>query len=184
MKSRKMIEIVILLLLFVALRNVTLAMASPNQDRREITRFDKIKVGGSVRVVLKKGDSPSAIVVAEGIPSEDIIIKSDGSRLELATMGRHSGESIYVYVTYSDLKEIAICDAAVIECENAIATDDLALFITGAGDAKLELDVGSVTVEMKDAGNLKLWGRAENQYFNLINSHGNLYKEQLDFYRE
>ncbi len=143
--------------------------AEPFEENRKIPSFTKIEASGLVSIELIKGDTHKVKVWAKGIALRDILTKNTKNTLILTTQGNHRGETIRVQVTYVELEEIKTGDAATITASNAIAADTLTIFITGNGDADLNLDVSNLNVDMRGNGNLTLKGRAKNQN---IKSHG------------
>jgi hypothetical protein len=138
-------------------------------ETREVADFNKIEVGGLVNVQIQHGDKAKIEVRAYGIAMEDIITEVKNATLLVTTKGAHSGESISIKVTYTDLLAIKTSGAASIKTDGALRTDSIKIEITDAGDANLELDVNRLNIDMRGNGNLKLTGQARTQS---LTSHG------------
>ena len=130
---------------------------------REVADFNKIEVGGLVNVKIEHGDKAGVEVRAYGIAMQDIITEVDGDTLLVTTKGSHSGESISIKVTYTELLAPKTSGAATITTNGVLKTDSIDIEITDAGDANLELDVNQLNVDMRGNGNLKLAGQAVSQ---------------------
>lgn len=157
--------------LFLALL-LTFSYASKSEsfeETRNISKFTKIEAGGLVNIELIKGDKYQIKIWARGITLSDILTTNTKDTLVVTTQGSHRGEKIRIQVTYVKLDEIETGGAAIITAPNALSADTLNIFITGNGDANLNLDVRNLNVDMRGNGNLTLKGRAKNQN---IKSHG------------
>ena len=138
-------------------------------ESREVKAFNEIVVGGLVNVEIKQGEQAGIEVSAYGIDLEDIITKVKDGILIVTTSGNHRGESISIEVTYETLTAIKTSGAATIKTDGPVIADSLIIEITDSGDAKLELDVKELNVQMQGNGNLQLKGLAHVQNFK---SHG------------
>jgi hypothetical protein len=140
-----------------------------NTEARAVPDFNKIEVGGLVNVKIEHGDKAKIEVRAYGIDMQDIITEVNNNTLLLTTKGSHSGESILITVIYTDLVALKTSGAATLKTNGAIQAESIAVEITNAGDANLELDVNTLMVDMRGNGNLRLAGRVVSQS---ITSHG------------
>ena len=138
-------------------------------ETREVADFNKIEVGGLVNVQIEQGDKAGIEVRAYGIAMEDIITAVKNATLLVTTKGSHSGESISIKVTYTNLLALKTSGAATIKTDGVLKTDSINIEITDAGDANLELDVHRLNIDMRGNGNLKLTGQAMTQS---LTSHG------------
>ena len=139
------------------------------KEVREVADFHKIEVGGLVNASIEQGDEVGVEVCAYGIAMQDIITEVEDDTLLVTTKGSHSGESISITVTYTDLLALKTSGAATIKTDGVLKSDTLSIEITDAGDANLEIDVNRLTIDMRGNGNLKVSGQTVSQ--SLI-SHG------------
>ncbi|MFT4650709.1 MAG: hypothetical protein ACI9SX_001713 [Pseudoalteromonas tetraodonis] len=138
-------------------------------EAREVTNFEKIEVSGLVNVKIEHGDKAGIEVRAYGIALQDIITEVDDDTLLVTTKGSHSGESISIKVTYTDLIALKTSGSATITTIGVLKADSINIEITDAGDADLELDVNQLNIDMRGNGNLKLAGQTVSQS---LTSHG------------
>lgn len=136
---------------------------------RDVADFHQIEVGGLVNVRLEQGDEVGVEVRAYGIAMQDIVTNVKDDTLLVTTKGSHSGESISITVTYTDLLAIKTSGAATIKTDGVLKSDTLSIDITDAGDANLEIDVNRLTIDMRGNGNLTVTGQAVSQS---LTSHG------------
>jgi hypothetical protein len=148
-------------------------------ETRNVLAFTKIEAGGLVNIELIQGDKHQVKIWARGIALSDILTKNTKDTLVVTTQGNHRGEKIRIQVTYVELEEIKTSGAAIITASNAIAADTLNIYITGNGDADLNLDVKNVNVDMRGNGNLTLKGRAKNQHTKSHGGRGSLNNSKL-----
>ncbi|MCF6440562.1 DUF2807 domain-containing protein [Pseudoalteromonas luteoviolacea] len=169
------------------------------QEIREVKDFDSIIVGGLADVFITQSEHQQVRVFARGIPIEDVITHSENGTLILTTQGYHSGESVKVYVTYEQLKNIKTSGSATLTGENQLIAEHVTIVTTGSGDitslslaakqlsvqindtanANLVVQVDNSNIEMNDAGDLDIRGVANHQQLRSNGSRGTLNNTQL-----
>ena len=169
-----------LLLCFIAALPMACA-AGPfsNTELRAVADFNKIEVGGLVNVSLQKGDKTEVEVSAYGIQLEDIVTDVKDGTLLVTTKGQHSGESISIRVSYTDLLALKTSGAATITTAGVLEADSINIEITENGDASLEIDVNQVSIDMRGNGNLRISGRAVTQSLKAHGGGGSLNNSKL-----
>ncbi|MFS1526010.1 head GIN domain-containing protein [Microbulbifer sp. 2304DJ12-6] len=151
-----------------------------SSEVRTLGDFNRIEVGGLTNVVLVHGAGSSAEVKAAGIELEDIITEVTDGILKVDTRGFHSGESIRIIVTYSQLESVKTAGSSTVKSDGPISADKFKVIITGNGDADLELNVASVEAYMSGGGNLRLTGKAGAQKIISRGSNGSLNNAGLE----
>ncbi|QHV94491.1 hypothetical protein GJR95_05455 [Spirosoma endbachense] len=132
-------------------------------ETRPIQSFNGIKTDGLVQVHLQQGEKESLKLVVKGIGLKDIITSVENNVLTVKTEGDYNGEEINVYVTYRQLKSIAVDGASKLFGKSTIKSKTLAIATSGAGDAFLTVDVDDLQIAMTGAGNLTIGGRAKSE---------------------
>ncbi|KZN46412.1 GIN domain-containing protein [Pseudoalteromonas luteoviolacea] len=169
------------------------------QEIREVKDFESIIVGGLADVFITQSEHQQVRVFARGIPIEDVITHSENGTLTVTTQGYHSGESVKVYVTYKQLKNIKTSGSATLTGENQLIAEHVTIVTTGSGDitslslaakqlsvqindtanANLVVQVENSNIEMNDAGDLDIQGVANHQQLRSNGSRGTLNNTQL-----
>ncbi|MCJ8272067.1 MAG: DUF2807 domain-containing protein [Psychrosphaera sp.] len=154
-----------------------------DKEQRTVAPFTQLEVSGLAEVYLSQGTVGDVEVKASGISMKDIVTRTENGKLTVTTKGFHSGETVKVYVSYDILNVISVGGAAELYGQDTVTADTLTININDAGDAELTVDVGTLKVEMKGAGNLKIDGKAAKQQLRSYNSHGSLDNSNLSYGR-
>ncbi|MDK1287648.1 GIN domain-containing protein [Pseudoalteromonas umbrosa] len=171
------------------------------QEIKEVKDFDSIIVGGLAEVFIAQSDHQKIQVLARGMPIEDVITHSENGTLTVTTQGYQSGESVKVYVTYKQLRNIKTSGSATLTGENQLIAEHITIVTTGPGDitslslaakqlsvqtndtanANLVVQVENSNIEMNDTGDLDIRGVANQQQLRSNVSRGTLNNTQLKF---
>jgi hypothetical protein len=169
------------------------------QEEREVGEFHRIEAGGLVRVYLSPGEENSVLVKVRNIGFEDVITRTENGVLTISTKGNHRGESVKVYVSFKELDSLSVGGAATVDSDGLIETDEfyasthgsgdirflslkarrLDIDINNSGNARLDVDVDILDIEMHDFGDLKVTGRAGRQNVRSFGSRGTLKNSAL-----
>jgi hypothetical protein len=149
------------------------------KEVRTIEKFDVLVVSGLPEVYLSEGHSDKIELEVSGMPLEDLIIRSVGGVLSIKTRGEHNGESVKVYVTCNALRSIEVSGAAKVFSKNTIKTDNLNIHVFDAGEAEIDVDVDAVMIDLKDAGDLKISGKAHSRKVASLGDQGTLNDDSL-----
>lgn len=139
------------------------------KQQRSVGEFSTLEVSGLAEVYLSQGEEGDIEVKVAGIDFDDVITRNENDRLIVTTKGFHRGETVKVYVNYQTLEAISVGGAAKIYGQDTVIGDKLSIYIKGAGDAELDVDVNALSIDMKGAGNLDISGHAHSQN---VRSHG------------
>ena len=132
-------------------------------EKRQFNGFHSLIVSGLAEVYLQEGPAREVKLVVSGMPTDDVVVMTADSVLNIYTKGSHNGESVKVYVNYVTLRSIAVSGASKLSGESTVKTDNLTISVTNSGDAALDVDVNNLTVILKQAGDLKITGKANKQ---------------------
>lgn len=149
------------------------------KETRTISDFHTLKVSGLAVVHLSQGESKEVKIKVSGMPIEDLITKQEDGELTITTEGRHSGEWIKVELSANNLRKIEVSDAAQLYSTEALRGDKMSVYVHGAAEADLEVDVKLLAVKMEDAADLTLRGKTDQQYIVSAGSRGSLDNTKL-----
>jgi hypothetical protein len=148
-------------------------------EKRQITGFHSLTVSGLAQVFLQKGPASEVKLVVSGMPTDDVAVMTTDSVLNIYTKGSHNGESVKVYVNYIALRSITVSGAAKLAGESTVKTDNLTVSVTNSGDAILDVDVHNLTLILKQAGDLRITGKANKHEIRSVGRDGTLDDEGL-----
>ncbi|GAB3641509.1 GIN domain-containing protein [Spirosoma arcticum] len=130
---------------------------------RPLQPFEGIKTDGLVQAYLQQGEKENVRLAVKGIALQDVVTQVENGLLTVKTQGNHNGEDIKVYVTYRQLKSIAVGGASKVVGKSVIKGKTLDIATHGAGDAFLSVDVDALRISMEGAGNLTIAGQAKSE---------------------
>jgi Putative auto-transporter adhesin, head GIN domain len=128
--------------------------------------FNKIKVSGSIKVVLSQSDNVALAVSA----SQDKYIGDIKTVLENNTLRIYSsGESwgggksreLTVYLSFKDLTEIQVSGASKVLAPGEMHLEKLRIELSGASEIKADLSIQNLTVQLSGASEARLEGKAK-----------------------
>lgn len=176
-KFLKLFAIQLALTLFIAGNascQETVHKGKPTEEDRPISEFHTLHVSGMAEVYISRGETKEFKVIVSGMPAEDVITNNEGGVLTVTTKGNHSGESVKVYVSSPTLQSIEVSGAAKLYTSDVLKGEKLKILVSDAATAVLEVDVESLEIVMKGAGDLKVTGEAVHQQIRSYNSKGSL----------
>jgi hypothetical protein len=149
------------------------------EEERNVSAFHSLEASGLAEVFLAKGQKETVSIKVSGMPVEDLIVEVQDNVLKVRTKGSHNGENVKVYVTYCDLKSIAVSGASTLQGDNTIEAKALNVTVGDAGSATIDVDVSELTIAMHDAGDLNISGKADNQKILSLGDQGTLNNDRL-----
>jgi len=149
-------------------------------ERRSISDFYKLMIGGNFEVYLKEGDHTYVeINTDENLLSfidtevrNDVLVITQEKKLI-------SKKKIKLIINYVNLKDIRVKGAALIKNEGYLQSEDLIIRMDGAGIIDLKIQSDNLDVVLSGAGIVKLAGETETQDLNLTGA-GKLEALDLD----
>jgi hypothetical protein len=131
------------------------------KQERKVPAFDAIEVSGAFDVYLSQGSTQSVIVEADENLLPLIRTEVRGSTLVIENKKPiHDSKSLKVYITLTDLKKIEVSGAVDIKSQNKLTLTELAIEISGATDATLDLAVQKLEVSSSGGSKMKFSGMA------------------------
>ncbi len=123
------------------------------EQPRELPPFDRMVVDGAFDIVVNAGQAQSVIVETEQSRLERIETRVVDGELRVSTIGHVFDRPAALWITVPVLERVVLRGASNISMDG-ISRGDLALVISGAGDARLIGDCGGLSVEIKGSGDV------------------------------
>ena len=202
MKSKTLAKLTIVLIytIFGTWQSAQAALFSLEKEDRDVDEFHIVDAGGLAEVYLEPGNEVKVRVEVRRIEFDDVITEVEDGVLLVSTVGNHSGETVRVYVTYTQLDGVHVRGAAEIHGDGVVEASHVKVSTNGAGDikslqvkaerldininnsgnARIEVDTESLFVEMRDAGDLRITGKTGRQSVRSFNSRGSLNNGRLE----
>jgi len=131
------------------------------KQERKVTAFNAIEVSGAFDVYLSLGSTQSVIVEADDNLLPLIRTEVHGNTLKIENKEPiHNSKSLKVYITVTDLKRLEVSGAVDIQTQNKLTLTELAVEISGATDAVLDIAVQKLAISSSGGSELKLSGMA------------------------
>jgi hypothetical protein len=131
------------------------------KQERKVSPFDAIEVSGAFDVYLSLGSTQSVFVETDENLQPLIRTGVFGSTLKIDNKEPiHNSKCMKVYITVTDLKRIEVSGAVDIHTQNKLTLTELAIEISGATDAVLDIAVQKLEVSSSGGSNMKLSGMA------------------------
>lgn len=190
----------LILLSFVLLQTACSVFASQTESR-EVEKFTALKISGLAEVIITQANEQKLVVKVSGMPITDVVTTVENETLTITTKGFHRGESVQVFVNYSQLNSISTSGSAELTSTNTLNTQHMSITTNGAGDIKdltikadtlkvsindsgnahLDVDVNDIEIEMNDAGDLSIQGVTKRQNIRSNASRGTLSNGNLAY---
>jgi len=131
------------------------------KQERKVSAFDAIEVSGAFDVYLSLGSTQSVFVETDENLQPLIRTGVFGRTLKIDNKEPiHNPKCMKVFITVTDLKRIEVSGAVDIHTQNQLTLTELAIEISGATDAVLDIAVQKLEISSSGGSNLKLSGMA------------------------
>ena len=142
-------------------------------EERDVEDFTRLDFHGAYHVVITEGTQPSLEIEADENLMEYITSKVQGNTLRIENSARLMSEhGIVIKITYTDIEQIEVHGAGNLENFGTIATQDLKVSLSGAGNIDLRVDVTDLEVSTSGAGNMTLNGECQSAKLDLSGAGG------------
>lgn len=138
------------------------------EDRTGNLKFSSIEVENALELHVRQDSAYSINIEADENLLQYIIIKSSGGKLEIytkedANLDPTNGARVKIYVSLPVVKGLGASGASSIIGESLISSNEkLAIDLSGASDADLELKAPTVSIGMSGASGLSLRGETKD----------------------
>lgn len=131
------------------------------RQERKVSAFNELEISGAFNVFLTQGPTQLVIVEADDNLMDDIKTEVFGTTLKIEPRHPiHNAKSLKIFITVPVLKHIDVSGAVDIETQTKFKQDDLSIEISGATDAKLELELKKLDIRSSGGCDMKLAGIA------------------------
>jgi hypothetical protein len=131
------------------------------KQERKVSAFDAIEVSGAFEVYLSQGTVQSVIVEADDNLMPLIRTEVVGSTLKIDNKKPiHDPKNLKVFITVTDLKRVEVSGAVDLNTQTKLTLTELAIEISGATDASLDLAVQKLAVSSSGGSEMKFTGMA------------------------
>jgi len=162
-KLRNLSTLLFALVIFLTSCNVLGERGNGNviKQERKVSAFDAIEVSGAFDVYLSLGTAQSVFIEADEnlLPLIRTVVIGNTLKID-NNKPIHNSKSMKVYITVTDLKRVELSGAVDLHSQNKLTLNELAVEISGATDATLDLAVQKLAVSSSGGSNLKLSGMA------------------------
>ncbi len=131
----------------------------------ELEDFDGVSVVGDIEVVLQMGDSYEAVVEADGIPEDKVVVRVDRGTLKLKLLDGlfYKNEDVKVIVTYVKLRGVKGQAGAFIESAGIIEADKFEARASSGARVRLQIKADALKVNASEGGQVYLRGEVNKQ---------------------
>ena len=131
------------------------------KQERKVSAFNAIEVAGAFDVYLSLGTTQSVVVEADENLLPLIRTEVIGSTLRIDNKKPiHDPKSLKVFITVTDLKRIEVSGAVDLQTQNKLTLTELAIEISGATEATLEIAVQKLVISSSGGSELNFSGMA------------------------
>ncbi|MFT5884780.1 MAG: phage shock protein PspC (stress-responsive transcriptional regulator) [Arcticibacterium sp.] len=131
----------------------------------DLSGFTGVEVGGSFHVLINQGETFDVEVMAERDRDlEDLNLRVNGSDLDIDFEDRffRNRGKVLVYITMPNLESLDISGASHMKVMSFENIKDIDIDISGASNAKLDIEAADVRLKASGASTLELRGAIEN----------------------
>ena len=133
------------------------------EERSVYEDFDRVKGSAGLDVYLTEGNENKIVVEADENLMDIIETNISNGRLHITTARNKSigrAKSKKVFVTYTNLTEVAASSGADVVSNSVINSENLTLDCSSGADLEVEINAGDVYAESSSGADLKVSGRA------------------------
>jgi len=128
--------------------------------------FDRLELAGAARVILVQGERDQCFIAGDAEVQKSVEVELADRQLVIRPTGGwkfwHS-QKLFVQVEMRQLKGLSLSGASDVHAPLPLRTDQLKLFISGAGVARLDqLQAKQLTFVISGAGDGQLGGRVDD----------------------
>ena len=132
------------------------------KEERSIQPFTSLQVGGAFDVSYAQGETLSLVIEADENLMKAIRTEVIDGRLVISSKNIRNATSLSIYLTSPAPSEIKLSGAANLEGENTVTTENLLIDVSGASEARLNIEVEILEAYASGASELKLSGTADD----------------------
>jgi Putative auto-transporter adhesin, head GIN domain len=134
-------------------------------EKRTVTTFDAIKVGGSFDVEVSIGNTPELTIQADDNILRYIktTVENNELKITLESNGGMNNVSLKVFITMPSLQKITASASADVLVKDIIkSTQPLSFAASGSADIEVQVDAPEVVTTTSSSGSIKISGTTKN----------------------
>jgi viroplasmin and RNaseH domain-containing protein len=134
-------------------------------ESREINNFRAIEVSGAIKVLFKQDSVISAKVEADENLQEYVEVYMEKNSIIIEPASGYNlrpSKSIRVYISGPKIEYFQVSGASSITTENKITTEELAIDLSGASDADVEVKSPKISAELSGASSVFMSGETKD----------------------
>lgn len=132
------------------------------KEKRDVTSFSGIDVGGAFKVYLTQGSSEKLEIEADENLLPIIKTEVKGGTLYISTKEDiRDSEALNIYLTFKEMHEIDVSGACDLSGEDKFTFNDLEMDCSGASNIDLKITANSLELDCSGASNITLYGSAQ-----------------------
>lgn len=182
MKMYKLLSLAIITIILSG--KLTVALCQDNGNKKVITRerdlpsFNSIDAGGSVNVLIRKGETQSVKIETDENLMDKITTEVSDDVLLISSKGIKNASKTNVYVTTTELKSLNAHGAVDVKSETLFEAQEFKIEASGASSVKMDIDVETLHSAVSGAADVTLSGRAKVHEIN-VSGAGSLVAKSL-----
>lgn len=146
---------------------VTAAQAQDVKKTRTISGITRLRTSMGIETFVRIGDTESLNIEAKNIPEDKILIEQDGDELIIklgleTSFKSNARRSIKAYLTVRQLRAVSVTAGSSVTGETPFKADKFDLTTKAGASAKLNLQVGDLTVNCNSGASIDLSGTAHS----------------------
>ena len=139
-----------------------------------ISRFEGVRVSGSTRVFITRGDRQRVEVKGQPNILDELETAVEDGVWEIAfNRCLRDHETVAVYITVPELTSASVGGSGYVELEDEFRSDDFDASVSGSGDLKLRLDTDRLTSRISGSGTIRAAGEADRHDISISGSGNN-----------
>ncbi len=136
------------------------AVNAQTTEERTLNPFDKLIIESDVKVFLTKGNEEKVKIVVSGIELSDVETTVKGKTLQIElSRGIHMDISVELYVTYKEIRDIAVGASGRLSIQNPLTGDKVVLVANTNAQIDTELNLKTIDVKVGQGASIRLSGK-------------------------
>jgi hypothetical protein len=180
----KRIVISVLAVATLLLTNGFLWPDMPKEEVRKLDAFSGIGISVHADVFYTSGNTHEITIEGDDRDVDDLITEVENGFLKIRYPDgswRNKRSKLTIHVTSRELEAVKMAGSGLFECEQAIASDEMELAISGSGDIVFKnLEADEVDVKISGSGNVELERGNADEMDLRISGSGKLHAEDFE----
>ena len=142
------------------------------KETRKLAPFSEVKVSAGVQLFLTQGDENVAVVEADGIVIDNVVVESKNGVLKISYKSsglnlfgmnmRH--DKIKVFLTFTRLEALRASSGSGVYSQHELNLDNFNLSVSSGANSSLSVSASEVSMDASSGANIKMNGSAQLIY--------------------